>query len=165
MKLKVFTFRFSESKDGFNDEHMQEFISEKEVIEFRDHFFVHEKTPYLTVLISYRDISPGEKRKSYQRKDPRNELDENEHKVYDALRAWRAARASQEGIPPYMIANNSQIARMVKLRAKSKADFSKVKGIGEAKIARYGEDILRIISEYPVNNSDETDENETGVEA
>jgi len=39
LKLKVFTFRFSESKDGFNDKSMQEFISEKEVIEFKDYFF------------------------------------------------------------------------------------------------------------------------------
>ena len=123
MKLKVFTFRFSESKDGFNDEPMQEFIAEREVIEFKDHFFVHEKTPYLTVILSYRDISPDERRKPYKRQDPRKELDESEQKAYDALRAWRGAKASQEGIPPYMIANNRQIAGMVKSKAKSKADL------------------------------------------
>jgi len=143
---------------------LQEFISEREVIEFRDHFFIHEKTPYLTVLISYRDIAPDEKRKSYQRQDPRTQLDENEHKVYDALRAWRAARASQEGIPPYMIANNRQIARMVKLRAKSKADLSKVKGIGEAKITQYGADILRILSEKRITDPGESHQKEPRVE-
>ena len=37
MKLKVFTFRFSESIDGFDDKPLQEFIADKEVIEFSEH--------------------------------------------------------------------------------------------------------------------------------
>ncbi len=164
MKLKVFTFRFSEKEDGFDDKPMQEFIAEREVIEFKDHFFVHEKTPYLTVLLSYRDTSSDEKRKSHQRQDPRTELDAKEQKAYDALRTWRAAKASQEGIPPYMIANNRQIARMVKLKAKSNADLGKVKGIGEAKIAGYGEDMLRILSENLINDGDEVQKKEKGAE-
>ena len=53
------------------------------------------------------------------------ELDEAERKVYDALREWRAGKARQEGIPPYMIANNSQLAKMVKLKAAAKADLAK----------------------------------------
>jgi len=164
VKLKVFTFRFSEGSDGFDDGLMQAFIEEREVIEFTDHFFIHEKTPYLTVIISYRDISPDERRKPYKRQDPRKDLDENEQKTYDALRAWRAAKASQEGVPPYMIANNRQIAGMVKSRAKSKADLGNVKGIGEGKIVKYGEDILRVISENLIDDSDDTREKEEGAE-
>ena len=158
MKLKMFTLRFSENVDGFNDEPLQEFIADKEVIEFSEHFFVHEKTPYLTVVFAYRDISPDEKRKPYKTQDPRSELDEKEKRTYDALRAWRAAKASQEGIPPYMVANNRQIAGMVKLKAQTKADLGKVKGFGEAKINRYGEDMLKILSSNPVNDSNEANE-------
>ena len=39
MKLKLFTFRFSESSDGFNDEPLQKFTADKEVVEFTNHFF------------------------------------------------------------------------------------------------------------------------------
>ncbi|MFH1491495.1 MAG: HRDC domain-containing protein [Pseudomonadota bacterium] len=147
MKLKIFTFRFSESHDGFNDEPLQAFIAEKEVIDYSDHFFSHEKTPYLTVILSYRDIAPDEKRRSGRRRDPREDLDEREKIAYDALRAWRAARAAQEGIPPYMIANNRQVAKMVKIKATSKADLEKIEGIGEAKVAKYGEEILGVLTE------------------
>ncbi len=68
-------------------------------------------------------------------------------------------------MPPYMIANNRQIARMVKLRAKSKADLGKVKGVGEARINKYGEDILKILSENLVNDENAPHEKETEVKA
>ena len=42
MKLKVFTLRFSDSTEGFDDQPLQEFIADKEVIEFSEHFFIHE---------------------------------------------------------------------------------------------------------------------------
>ena len=129
---------------------MQDFIADKEVIDFSEHFFVHEKTPYLTVILSYRLLDHDEKRKVYRREDPRKELDDGEKQAYDALRAWRAARARQEGIPTYMIANNKQLARIIKLRASTKASLAGVSGIGEAKITRYGEEILQTIAEHLV---------------
>ena len=61
MRLKVFTFRFSSEADGFDDSPMQAFIADKEVIECRDHFFVHENTRYLTVILSYRMAASAEK--------------------------------------------------------------------------------------------------------
>ncbi|MBW2737884.1 MAG: HRDC domain-containing protein [Deltaproteobacteria bacterium] len=67
------------------------------------------------------------------------ELDEREKEAYEALRVWRAAKAKQEGIPPYMIANNKQLAKIVKLKAGTKAELAKVSGIGEAKIKQHGE--------------------------
>ncbi len=145
MKLKIFSLRFA---DGFDDAAIQEFLVGREVIEYAEHFFTHEKTPYLTVLVSYRDVSADERRKGFPRDNPRNELDEFEVKAYDALRVWRATRARQEGIPPYMIANNGQLAKLVKLKAQSKADLAKVNGIGETKIEHYGEDLLKILSEH-----------------
>jgi hypothetical protein len=73
LKLKIFTFQFSEAANGFDDKPLQDFITDKEVIEFSEYFFVHENTPYLTVLISYRLSAVDEKRKVERRPDPRKE--------------------------------------------------------------------------------------------
>ena len=54
MKLKVFTLCFSNSHDGFDDEPIQQFTADKEVIEHTAYFFTKEKIPYLTILIAYR---------------------------------------------------------------------------------------------------------------
>lgn len=144
----MFTFRFSESLDGFDDKPLHEFIADKEVIDFSEHFFVYGNTPYLTVLLSYRLLAADEKRKLDRRQDPRKELDEKEKEAYDALRAWRAARARQEGLPPYVIANNKQLAKMIKLRATTRVALTRVEGIGEAKTAKYGDDILKTIAKH-----------------
>ena len=148
MKLKIFTFQFSDSVAGFDDKPLQDFIADKEVIDFSEHFFIHEKIPYLKVLISYRLLAADEKRKLNLRRDPAKELDEEEKLAYDALRAWRSARARQEGIPPYMIANNKQLAKMIKLRATTRAGLGKVDGIGEAKTAKYGDEIVQTITKH-----------------
>ena len=165
MKLKVFTFRFSGSTDGFNDEPLQAFIADKEVIEFSEHFFVHEKTPYLTLLLSYRLLNHDQGGKSKRRQDPRKELDDREKQAYDALRAWRAARARQEGIPPYMIANNKQLAGMIKRGAATKVSLAGVEGIGEAKIARYGDEILQTIAEHLVPEKVDDNDSDKEVES
>jgi len=55
LKIKVFTLGFSENGKNFDDSSMQEFIANKEVIDYCEHFFVHEKTPYITIILSYRD--------------------------------------------------------------------------------------------------------------
>lgn len=164
MKLKIFTFQFSESVRGFDDEPMQTFIVDKEVIEYTEHFFVHEKTPYLTVLISYRDIAREASKKRSRGKDPRKELDDREKKVYDALKAWRTARSRQDGVPVYIIANNRQLAEMVKIKAGTKADLAGVKGIGDAKVAQYGADILKILSGRVDPDSENGLENKEGKE-
>jgi len=151
MRLKTFNIRFSAHGGGFNDADMQEFLAEKEVVGFTDHFFVHEGEPWLCVIVSYREVSPDERGSSRtrpQRKDPRRELDEYEQVAYDALRTWRSARAKQDGVPVYLIANNRQIARMVKLRAASKASLLKVEGFGEEKSRHYGDELLAVLKEH-----------------
>ena len=75
MKLKVFTLRFSAFTGGFDDRPLQEFIADKEVIEFSEHFFVHENTPCLTIVITYRSLESLESRRVLRQTDPRLEFD------------------------------------------------------------------------------------------
>ena len=165
MKLKVFTLQFSGSTEGFDDQPLQEFIADKEVIEFSEHFFIHENKPCLTILIAYRALESLESRRFVRQADPRLELDGADKEAYDALRAWRAAAAKMEGIPPYMIANNRQLAKMIKIKATSREGLGRVEGIGEAKTAKYGDQILEIISRHlagtPIQAADQSEGSET----
>jgi superfamily II DNA helicase RecQ len=148
LKLKVITLRFLESAGGFDDGPLQAFTADKEVIDFSEHFFVHEKTPYLTLVLAYRLAVDDRSRRPLSRPDPRRELAEDEKQAYDALKAWRAARARAEGIPPYMIASNKQLAQMIKLKSASRTALMRIEGIGEAKAAKYADDILAILEKH-----------------
>jgi len=139
LKLKIFTLPFKHAHNGFDDTAIQEFIADKEVMEATDHFFIHEKLPYLKIFISYRDIQPDEKRRSggriigKRKEDPASQLDEIEKEIYNQLRTWRAAQAKHEGVPAYIIATNKQLAKMVKSGIAAKSDLGKIDGFGEIK--------------------------------
>jgi len=167
MKLKVFTLRFSDVAGGFDDAGVQEFLAAREVIEVTDHFFVHERSPFLLLVVCYRDVEADESKRSdmgrsgeRNRPDPRDELDDSEKGVYDALRTWRTARAHQDGVPPYVVANNRQLARMVRLRAESKSALLTVQGFGEEKAKHYGEEILQVLRRFPGTGRPEPPEGE-----
>lgn len=70
MRLKIFTLKFSNAADGFDDAAMQEFLADKEVIETREHFYVHERIPYFNgpllraaplPMIGLRKLRPRER--------------------------------------------------------------------------------------------------------
>lgn len=148
MKLKVFTLPFSDTAGGFDDGPLQEFIADKEVIEYTEHFFVHERTPCLTLVLAYRTVSDDRRRRPGSTPDLRAELDETEREAFDALKAWRAARAKVEGIPPYMIASNRQLAKMITHKVGSRSALSGIEGIGEGKSAKYGDEILQVLGKH-----------------
>ncbi len=106
----------------------------------------------------FSTLEDREKKRPIRRPDSRNELDDKEKQVYDAMRAWRAARAKAEGIPPYMIANNKQLAKMIRSRVQSRTALTAIQGIGDAKAAKYGEEILEILNKHLVQAPAETPE-------
>jgi len=60
MRVKLITFRYSATIGGFDDSALSEFIRDKEVLSFREHFYSVNDVPHLTCVVSYQDpvISP-----------------------------------------------------------------------------------------------------------
>jgi len=73
-------------------------------------------------------------------------LTTEEENVYAALRDWRNMRASQDGLPPYMIAHNDSLMSMAKQHVKTLEELPQIKGFGEKRTQKYGEEILQIVS-------------------
>ncbi len=65
---------------------------------------------------------------------------------YNTLRNWRNERASQDGVPPYLIAHNDSLMQMATMIIKTPEDLLQVKGLGEKRVQKYGDEILRILS-------------------
>lgn len=131
----------------FEDRELSEFQMDKDVIEVSEHFLVHEKMPTIILVLHYRDL-PNDARRAPQdaRKDWRSELDSDGKKIYDELRLWRGRKAKREGMPPYLILNNRELAELAMRRPISITKLREINGIGEAKSARWGEEILSLLS-------------------
>ena len=65
---------------------------------------------------------------------------------YNALRTWRNERASRDGVPPYLIAHNDSLMQMATMSIKTHEDLLQIKGLGEKRVQKYGDEILRILN-------------------
>ncbi len=64
---------------------------------------------------------------------------------FNALKKWRNDRAAQDGLAPYMIAHNESLVQIAALLVKSPADLLQIKGFGEKRAQKYGDEILKIL--------------------
>ncbi|TDC33619.1 DNA helicase RecQ [Micromonospora sp. 15K316] len=69
--------------------------------------------------------------------------------VFERLRAWRAATAKEQGVPAYVIFHDATLRQIATDAPTSLAELSRVSGVGENKLAKYGEQILGVLADAP----------------
>jgi ATP-dependent DNA helicase RecQ len=62
--------------------------------------------------------------------------------VFEQLRAWRAATAKDQGVPAYVIFHDATLRQIATQAPSTLAELGTVSGVGETKLARYGQQIL-----------------------
>ena len=77
--------------------------------------------------------------------------------VFEQLRAWRAATAKEQGVPAYVIFHDATLRQIATQAPSTLADLGTVSGVGEAKLARYGQQILDTLAGSPLTRSTTTD--------
>ncbi len=65
--------------------------------------------------------------------------------LFAALREWRTARAREAAVPPYVIAHDATLAAIAEARPRSLSALRRVRGMGPAKLEKYGDEILAVI--------------------
>ncbi|MET8967289.1 DNA helicase RecQ [Streptomyces hydrogenans] len=68
--------------------------------------------------------------------------------VFEALRAWRAATAREQGVPAYVVFHDATLREIATTVPRSVAELGTVGGVGEAKLAKYGEGVLEALAEF-----------------
>lgn len=76
-----------------------------------------------------------------------DELDEQGRKLFEALRGYRLRVASEEGVPPYIVASDRSLRDVAALRPRNLAELELAHGIGPSKAARYGKGLLEVVAE------------------
>jgi ATP-dependent DNA helicase RecQ len=131
----------------------------------------HQEFRYLAVIINYRPqplaAAPAPKAGERGKSDEswRALIAEADVPLFNALRDWRATRSRREGLPPYVIGTNRQLAAMVLARPTSLAKLGEIEGFGQAKLERYGKEILAILAPAVEPATTPAPPAETGTEA
>lgn len=152
MLARVLTLRFDQSIEAFDDQPLREFLAQREVLAVREHFFQCKHVPYMAVMVTYAlepstpHSPPRDAAQGRRGTDRGVQVAEADIPLYNALRDWRAERALRDGVPPYMVCTNQQLAAMIKARPQSMSKLGSINGIGKAKLEKYGQDLLALLA-------------------
>ena len=102
----------------------------KEVVEIRQHVSVPSRTS--------RSTSTTSRGKSSSRSGG----------LFEHLRQHRKRLAEEAGLRPYLIFPDTVLIDLANLRPTTLGEFGNVKGVGEAKLKKYGLSFLQAIAEY-----------------
>jgi ATP-dependent DNA helicase RecQ len=68
--------------------------------------------------------------------------------LFEHLRALRKQLADQHGLPPYVIFHDSTLREMAERRPSTLDQFATLRGVGQGKLARYGERFIAALREH-----------------
>ena len=81
--------------------------------------------------------------------DYRDELPAPQFQVFAKLRDLRKRIANEDGVPPYAVFNNEQLADMVRHSVRTAAEMARIDGIGPARVEKYAVRFLEILCAAP----------------
>ena len=99
--------------------------------------FLHAKVDKMNKGIESRDFKPAG--------PPAIGLNDEEKRLFEKLRSMRMDLSRTENIPPYMVAHDSVLKRLAKVKPMSKEEMIEVEGIGERNFDKYGIYFLKVI--------------------
>lgn len=156
MNLKLFNTRLSTESALADQQAINTFLDTVTVKKTATQF-VPGNPDYWSILVFYENSNPnGTKTKEAKavketEKQPvisEEDLNETERTIYAALRLWRKDRATEINLPEFMVFKNATLMTIAKEKPQDLLALSKIKGLGDQKIAKYGDDIVAILNAF-----------------
>ena len=145
---------------------LNSFLAAHRILAIDKHFVDNGADSFWSICVTYTDAPEGTagKRKAQQQKvDYRKILSEEDFARFVQLRDLRNRLAREEGVVPYMVFNNEQLAQMVQGQLRSRTALLGISGVGEARVEKYGSEFLQLLRQiFPDDRDGETAPDNTG---
>jgi DNA helicase-2/ATP-dependent DNA helicase PcrA len=69
-----------------------------------------------------------------------------DEELFERLRAWRVARASEERVPAYVVFTDLTLQAIAEVRPADTSALLRINGVGPAKVEKYGGDVLGLVA-------------------
>lgn len=119
---------------------------------FRSTYFLAKKSHDILLgkkKLRLRKISPLSKFRSNNQMFAQHranfDLSAEDAKLFEELRDWRLEEAKANSIPAYVVFNDATLYQLVINKPQDLASLGRIEGIGNKKIATYGESILALL--------------------
>jgi len=96
-----------------------------------------------TLLFRF-DKKPAKKKKT----KAKHSLDASHNPLWEGLREVRREIADEQGVPAYVIFHDATLVAMIESMPATLADMSEISGVGETKLAKYGQQFLDVVNAH-----------------
>jgi ATP-dependent DNA helicase RecQ len=69
--------------------------------------------------------------------------------LFERLRSLRKQLADAQGLPPYVIFHDATLREMAARRPRTLSEFAGIRGVGQGKLARYGQQFIAVLDDLP----------------
>lgn len=136
--------------DGSAERELNAFLSSHRVLDVDRRWVDQGVSSYWGFCIDY--VSSGvagpnvDRRGGKEKIDYKEKLNPADFALYLELRDLRKELSQRETVPVYTLFTNHQLAEVASQRPKAKAALSRIAGIGDARVEKYGDAVLQILS-------------------
>ena len=146
MNIRVFNIRLSKEFCIVDQNRMNEFLDSVEVKLTSTNFVTTGTTDYWSAVVFYDTKKSEDKPK--EEKITFEDLSQHEKEIFSALKQWRNDMATKLGWSAFRVCHNSHLMAIADAKPESLDELSKVKGFGEVRTEKYGEDILAVLNAF-----------------
>jgi ATP-dependent DNA helicase RecQ len=75
------------------------------------------------------------------------DLSTEQEAVFEELRSWRGATAKEQGVPAYVVFHDATLRAIAVAAPSSLDELAGISGVGESKLAKYGDGILEVLGQ------------------
>ena len=149
MKIKHFYIRLNKENLQIDQDTLNSFL-DNVVVKKTVTELINGQPNFWSILVFYDEQKADRQDRSSEKiaVTSETELTTEEKNIYDILREWRQDKASELNVPNYVVAHNTELMTIAKIKPQSLDELSKVKGFvdGGQKIAKYGDDIIAVLN-------------------
>ena len=149
MKIRFFwvpACHFEDAEDELN-----RFLAANRVLHLEKEFASREGSGGWSFCIEYLPRSAESTRMRYSQTrsvDYKEVLEPETFNLYAVLRSWRKEKAEDEGVPPYSVATNAQLAAIAEARPTEEGQFPPIEGFGETRKKKYSAAMAKICRNF-----------------
>ena len=100
------------------------------------------------VLVQTREDAPARPSRRGRKGRDAQAVSPSDQPLFEALRAWRSGEAKAQHVPPYVIFHDRTLAEIAAARPATRATLGRINGVGEGKLARYGDAVLAAVAGF-----------------
>lgn len=149
MQIKTFTIPILDGEHV--EEEMNRFLRSRKVMDIESHLVSDKGGSYWVFCVRYLDRQGYQGQEENAKTDYRKVLDEATFKKFSLLREIRKEIAQEDAVPAFAVLTDEELAGVAKLPEITVQSMQSIKGIGEKKMAKYGEKIVLLLQKKQPN--------------